>query len=170
MRWLAMMLLIAAPTRAEVVKFEVLSQGPALEGRVFGAAGPAAMIQGRATIALDPADPRNAVIADLALAPRNAQGRVEAVTDVVILRPERPNETLLFEVLNRGRKLLPGWTQDMDTAAGIRLQQASDAGNGFLLEAVHPGLGRVAGGHAGRAGRPPAAGAHDRRRHGAVQG
>jgi hypothetical protein len=135
MRWLALMLIAAViPARAEVTKFEVLArQAPALEGRSFGQSGVAEKITGRATIALDPADPHNAVIADIALAPRNAQGRVEAVTDVVILRPEHPNGTLLFEVVNRGRKLITGWTQDTDGVAGARLEQAADAGNGFLL-------------------------------------
>jgi len=136
MRLLALMLIAAAiPARAEVTKFEIISrQSPALEGRSFGQAGTTEKITARATIALDPADARNAVIADLALAPRNSQGRVEAVTDVVIIRPAHPNGTLLFEVLNRGRKLLPGWTQDTTDAAGIRQEQAADAGNGFLLE------------------------------------
>lgn len=127
--------LLPGPARAEVTRFEVLSRDtPALGGREFGARGAAEKITGRATIALDPANPRNVVIADLARAPRNAEGRVEAVTDVVILRPARPNGTLLFEVLNRGRKLLPGWTQDTESAPAIRLEQASDVGNGFLLE------------------------------------
>jgi hypothetical protein len=136
MRWLVLFLVLGASTaRAEVVKFEVTStQAAALEGRIFGQAGLAEKITGRATISLDPSDPRNAVIVDLSLAPRNAQGRVEAVTDVVIMRPQRPNGTLLFEVLNRGRKLMPGWTQDTDTNASIRLEQSTDAGNGFLLE------------------------------------
>jgi hypothetical protein len=120
---------------AEVVRFEVLSrESPALGGRSFGERGQAEKITARATLALDPANPRNAVIVDLDRAPRNAEGRVEAVTDVVILRPARPNGTLLFEVLNRGRKLLPGWTQDTDGAAAIRLERPEDAGNGFLLD------------------------------------
>jgi hypothetical protein len=132
---LAIAALAAVPARAEVSRFEVLSrQQPALSGRAFGAAGTAEKITARATVALDPADPRNAVIADLAAAPRNAGGRVEAETDVVILRPARPNGTLLFEVVNRGRKLLPGWVGDTDTAAAVRLDSAADAGNGFLLE------------------------------------
>jgi hypothetical protein len=136
MRWLALFLVAAAiPARAEVVKFEVTStRAPAFQGRVFGQAGLAEKITGRATISLDPLDPHDSVIADLTLAPRNTQGRVEAVTDVVILRPQRPNGTLLFEVLNRGRKLTPGWTQDTDANAGTRLEQAADAGSGFLLE------------------------------------
>ncbi len=121
--------------RAEVVRFEILSrEAPALGGRSFGSRGQAEKITARATLALDPANPRNAVIVDLDRAPRNADGRVEAVTDVVILRPARPNGTLLFEVLNRGRKLLPGWVQDTDGSASIRLEQPGDAGNGFLLD------------------------------------
>lgn len=131
----ALAILAAAPARSEVTRFEILNRDPAaLGGRSFGASGQAEKITARATIALDPAHPRNAVIVDLDRAPRNAEGRVEATTDVVILRPARPNGTLLFEVLNRGRKLLPGWTQDTDGNASIRLGTAEDAGNGFLLE------------------------------------
>ncbi|MBC9206770.1 hypothetical protein IBL26_07970 [Roseomonas aerophila] len=126
----------AAPALAEVTRFEVLSrEAAALGGRAFGArGGQAEKITARATIALDPADPRNAVIADLDRAPRNAEGRVEATTEVVILRPAQTNGTLLFEVLNRGRKLVTGWAQDTDAAPAIRLERAEDAGNGFLLE------------------------------------
>ena len=135
---LAGLSLLAAPARAEVTRFEVLSrEAPALGGREFGARGAAEKITARATIALDPNDPRNAVIADIGLAPRNAERRVEAVTDVVILRPARPGGTLLFEVLNRGRKLLPGWAQDGDGAGSIRQERPEDAGNGFLLEQGH---------------------------------
>ena len=42
---------------------------------------------GRAFGEVDPNDPRNAVIADIALAPRNARGMVEYSTDIYILRP-----------------------------------------------------------------------------------
>ncbi len=69
--------LAAGPAGAEVTRFEtVAAEKPALQGRSFGERGQAEKITGRATIALDPADPHNAVIADLALAPRNAAGRV----------------------------------------------------------------------------------------------
>jgi hypothetical protein len=131
----ALLLCAAQPARAEVTRFEIGARQPAaLEGRSFGARGTAEKITARATIALDPADPANAVIVDLDRAPRNAEGKVEATTDVVILRPQRPNGTLLFEVVNRGRKLLASWAQDGDSAAGSRLEQAADMGNGFLLE------------------------------------
>jgi Alpha/beta hydrolase domain len=73
------------------------------------------------------------VIVDLDRAPHNPNGKVVAQTDVIILRPAHPNGTLLFEVLNRGRKLTPGYFDDTDAASGSRLEQADDAGNGFLL-------------------------------------
>jgi hypothetical protein len=127
-------LVTAAPARAEVTRFDIAArEQPALQGRVFGASGTAEKITARATIALDPADPHNAIIADLDRAPRDTGGRVEAVTDVVILRPAHPNGILLFEVVNRGRKLFPGATGETDGAASSRLERADDAGNGFLL-------------------------------------
>src|SRR4051812_6451920 len=103
---------IALPlaAHAEVVRFEVLQTTPAFEGRAFGGTGAYVKITARATIAVDPSDPRNAVIVDLDLAPRNAQGKVEATADVVLLRPADPargNGTLLVDVPNRGRKLAP---------------------------------------------------------------
>src|SRR5919112_824995 len=76
----------------------------------------------------EPADPRNAAIADIAAAPRNAQGRVEAVADVTILRPADPargNGTLLLEVPNRGRKLALPLFNESPTAADDQ-----EAGNG----------------------------------------
>ena len=133
-RWLLPMLLLATTAHAEVTSLDIASRVPALGGRSFGAAGTYEMLTGRATFALDPADTHNASIRDLDLAPRNARGRVEATTDIVILRPAHPNGTLLFEVLNRGRKLMPGWLDDTDAVAGSRLSTAEDGGNGFLLD------------------------------------
>src|SRR5262245_41433445 len=102
-------LALAAPAGAEVVRFEIASQRPALDGQAFGSVGPYVEIRARATIVLNPADPRNAVIADLDRTPRNAQGHVEATADVVILRPAdlaRGAGTLLVEPPNRGRRIV----------------------------------------------------------------
>lgn len=133
---LAAPLLSAAPlARAEVAAFELL--GPAavaFGGREF-AAGRYERIAARATIALDPADPRNAGIADIELAPRNAAGRVVASADVVVLRPADPargNRTLLLEAPNRGRELVGQLFHDSPAANG--LAQGTEAGNGFLLD------------------------------------
>ena len=126
---------LVLPAAAEVVRFEVLQSVPAFEGRSFGAAGPYVKITARATIAIDPADPRNAVIADISRAPRNAAGRVEAVADVVLLRPADPargNGTLLIDVPNRGRMLAPQLFDNAAQPGANRAEQAADAGIGFL--------------------------------------
>jgi alpha/beta hydrolase family protein len=131
----AVLLLHAPPAWPEVAAFEPL--GPAavaFGGREF-AAGRYERIAGRATIALDPANPRNAGIADLSLAPRNAAGRVEATADVVILRPTDPargNRTLLLEAPNRGRELAGQLFHDAPDANG--LVRGAEAGNGYLLD------------------------------------
>ena len=121
--------------RGEVIGFDILERTPAFSGRSFGDVGPYERITARATIALDPADDRNAIIADLALAPRNPQGRVEAVADVVILRPADPthgNGTLLLDVPNRGRKLAPQLFDDSPQPGANRSEAPEDAGIGFL--------------------------------------
>ena len=102
--------LLFSPAHAEVIRFEVLQSGPAFEGRSFGSVGPYVKITARATIAVDPADPRNAIIADIDKAPRDDKGLVEATADVVLLRPADPrrgNGTLLVDIPNRGTKLAP---------------------------------------------------------------
>ena len=120
---------------AEVTRFDILERMPAYSGRSFGEVGSYERITARATIALDPADDRNAVITDLALAPRNPEGRVEAVADVVILRPADPshaNGTLLLDVPNRGRKLAPQLFDDSAQPGANRAEGPEDAGIGFL--------------------------------------
>jgi hypothetical protein len=66
-------------------------------------------IRGRASFAVDPEAPANAAIADLALAPRDAQGLVHFRADFLMLRPAdaaRGSGALIYEVNNRGT-LLP---------------------------------------------------------------
>ena len=117
-----------------MITFEVLQRVPAFEGRSFGSVGPYVKVTARATIAVDPADPRNAVIADIDKAPRNARGLVEAIADVVLLRPadpQRGNGTLLIDVPNRGTKLAPQGFDDVGQPAASEANKAADAGIGF---------------------------------------
>ena len=162
--WLGAIALIAGiigpvgPSAAKVVKFEILKvEWPAFEGRSFGRVGTYDRIVARATIAVSPDNPHNAVIVDLDRAPRNAQGLVEAVTDVEILRPTiaaNGNRRLIYEALNRGGKL--GLALFNDNPAVVNdLAKAADAGNGFLMNRgytvvwsgwqgdVVPGAGRM---------------------------
>lgn len=69
-------LLAATPAAARITGFEVTARESFSGGRDFGA-GPYLKVSGIARGELDPADPRNAPITDLGLAPRNARGRVE---------------------------------------------------------------------------------------------
>jgi hypothetical protein len=126
--------LFARPALAEVTKFEILSiEQKALEGRVFGDVGTYDKIKARVTIAVDPADQRNAPIADISLAPKNTAGKVEAVADVEILKPSdssRGNRTIFYEVVNRGGKPSLNLFHEGGT---IALAKAADAGNGYLM-------------------------------------
>lgn len=127
---------LGSPCAAKVIKFEIVRvESPAFEGRTFGEVGTYDRIVARATIAVAPDNPHNTIIVDLDRAPRNAQGLVEAVTDVEILRPTiaaRGNRRLFYEVLNRGGKL--GLTLFNDNPVVINdLAKATDAGNGFLM-------------------------------------
>jgi hypothetical protein len=127
--------LLPVPLRAEVVRFDIVERVPAFAGQSFANIGSYERITARATIALDPADDRNAIIADLALAPRTPDERVEAVADVVILRPTDPtrgNGTLLLDVPNRGRKLAPQLFDDSPQPGANRAHDPEDAGIGFL--------------------------------------
>ncbi len=128
--------LFAITARAGVVRFEILeTESPTFEGREFGAVGPYEKIVARAYLEVDPDDDaHNSGIVDLALAPRNAARRVEAVSDVVILKPvdlAKGNGRLFYEVVNRGDKISPNLMND--APGGNDPTSAADAGNGYLM-------------------------------------
>lgn len=103
---IACVLLLPALAGAELVRLEIRSRADVLNGEAFGAVGAYEKIWGTAHFALDPALPRNQVIADLALAPRGPDGRVAFTSDVFILKPKDPargNGVVFFDVVNRGR-------------------------------------------------------------------
>ncbi len=129
----------AAPAQAGITGIEIASVEPFADGAEFGSAGSYERVVGTARGELDPADPANAGIVDIALAPRNARGMVEYKTDLFILRPKDPargSGTLLFEVLNRGRKFLFNWVLDAPAQAAQAVNDpktATDAGTGLVL-------------------------------------
>jgi hypothetical protein len=133
---IAGILALAPPSAAKVIKFEITRvESPAFEGRSFGAVGTYDRIVARATIAVSPDDPHNKIVVDLDTAPRDAQGLVEAVTDVEILRPTNAangNRRLFYEALNRGGKLGLALFNDNPVVVND-LVKAADAGNGFLM-------------------------------------
>lgn len=63
------------------------TQSPTYNGASFGSVGPYERLIGTAYGELDPADRRNAIIQDIALAPRNAAGKVEYAATFTLVKP-----------------------------------------------------------------------------------
>src|SRR5262245_4466709 len=92
---------------AKITRIEITRIEPAFGGESFEPVGPYERIVGKAYGEVDPKDPLNAVIQDIELAPKNARGHVEYVTDIDILRPKdaaKGNGVLFFNIVNRGNK------------------------------------------------------------------
>ena len=127
-------LLVASSTpEARVTKIVITSTTSAFDGRVFEGVGPYEQIRGTATGELDPRDRRNAVITDIDLAPRNANGNVAYTTTFTLLKPVdmgRASGGLVYEVVNRGNKILllpPGFLN-------VGVSTTNPAGDGFLFK------------------------------------
>jgi hypothetical protein len=73
--------------RARITNIEILKTEPAFSGETFGEVGGYQHLVGRVSGELDPADPANAIIQDINLAPRNARGMVEYTTNIELLKP-----------------------------------------------------------------------------------
>src|SRR6186997_2024730 len=92
-RALLIVLLFAATASAELIRIDIRRRDD------FGTYE---RLIGRAYFAIDPTAPANRGIADLSLAPRNAQGLVEFSGDVLFFRPKtaaRFNGTVFFEIV-----------------------------------------------------------------------
>jgi len=114
--------LLASPAYAQVTRVEITSREPA---------GNYETIRGRITGEVDPKDRRNVIIQDIALAPKNARGRVEYVATFALARPidmTRASGVLLYSVVNRGNgsampgpeghvSLVSGWQGDVTPTA-----------------------------------------------------
>ena len=119
--------LCAVPVSAQVIRLEVTSREPMNEGRPAGAAGPFELIRGRVHGEIDPKDPHNTIIQDLALAPRNARGYVDYAATFALAKPidlSKSSRVLVYQVVNRGNgraaaspegdiTLVSGWQGDV---------------------------------------------------------
>src|SRR6185295_15071818 len=131
---LAILLLAATTADAHVVRLRIERREVVLDGRAFGAAGPYEKLVGKVDFGLDPTLPRNELIVDLKLAPRNASGEVEASADFYMLKPVDPargNGRLFYEVGNRGGKALLGVFQK--AKASRDPATAEEFGDGTLM-------------------------------------
>jgi len=104
--------LTTSPAPAAITTIEVRRTEPFADGTSFGATGAYVKVVGVAHGELDPAAAANRAIVNLDRAPKNERGRVGYDVDFYVLRPADPNRgnhKILYEVTNRGRKLLFAW-------------------------------------------------------------
>jgi hypothetical protein len=124
---------LAAEARITGVTWTTV-QSPAFGGLSFGGVGQYEKLRGIATGELDPNDPRNKVITDIDIAPRNAAtGMVEYSMDVFILRPinqANGNQRMLLDFNNRGQMRLGRLNNGTVTSNPVT---AADAGDGFVM-------------------------------------
>ena len=131
-----------APTvsQARIVRLEIAETKPAFGGRNFGEVGVYERVIGKAYGEVDPQQASNAVIQDIALAPKNAKGMVEYSTDIDILRPAdrtKANGVLFFNIINRGNKgglalintEIPGGPANIGNINAL-----TEAGDGFMQQ------------------------------------
>jgi hypothetical protein len=120
--------------RAEVVRVVIEERADVLEGRAFGGVGAYEKLIGRVYFVFDPDNPMNAHIVDLAGAPRNADGLVEAWANFMVLQPKDPSggaRTALLEVSNRGGKAILSY---FNGARGSRNPELEEHfGDGLLM-------------------------------------
>ena len=119
---------------ARITRIEITSvESPTFEGRTFGSVGPYEKLRGKAYGEVDPTDPHNAVITDIELAPRNANGKVEYSMDIFILKPvdlRRGNHKVFLDMNNRGKMRV---LRLNDVAVTNNPTTAADAGSGFIM-------------------------------------
>ena len=105
----AALLTWAPPTQARGTQIIVDTKtSPAFGGQVFGAAGQYETLAGRAFGELDPGDPHNAIIQDIDLAPKNANGKVEYIATFFIVKPidmSMSSRLMWHDVPNRGGRI-----------------------------------------------------------------
>jgi hypothetical protein len=126
-----------APAQARIKKIQITSkESPTFGGYSWPGVGQYEKIAGKAFGELDPKDPKNAVIVDLGLAPRNAAGKVEYSFDFYILKPIDPargNHKMLYEPPNRGRKTIAAFNRGVGGDDPGSVTDPSLLANSFLM-------------------------------------
>jgi hypothetical protein len=103
-------LTLASTSQAEVTQIVIDSTAPAFGGATIGNAGTYTLVSGRVFGSLDPNDPHNAIIQDIALAPTNKQGKAGYIATFQLAMPSNlslASGLLIYEVPNRGGNAIP---------------------------------------------------------------
>ena len=104
---LAGMLVAPSDAQARITKIEMSKPVLAFGGYSFPGVGQYEVITGIATGEVNPSNPQNAVITDIKLAPKNANGNVVYQHNFYILKPvdlKQGNHKMMYEPPNRGGK------------------------------------------------------------------
>ena len=127
----------AVPVHARVKKIQIIAkESPTFGGYSWPGVGQYEKIVGKAFGEIDPQDPKNAVIVDLQLAPRNAKGLVEYSFDFYILKPmdlAKGNHKMLYEPPNRGRKTIAALNRGVGGNDPGAVKDAALLTNSFLM-------------------------------------
>src|SRR5262245_20179389 len=133
----AVVMAAALPSHAKVTKIEItMKESPTFGGYSWPGVGQYEKIVGKAFGELDPKDPKNAVIVDLQLAPKNSRGKVEYSFDFYILKPidlSKGNHKMLYEPPNRGRKTIAALNRGVGGNDPGSVKDPSLLGNSFLM-------------------------------------
>ena len=133
-----------SPAMGELVRWDIARREPYAGGKPRGNRGPYEQWSGTVHFALDPGHLANRQIVDLALAPRNAAGKVEFSADFRMLVPvdrTKANGAVFYEVNNRGGatapRIIDGGADDFLCRQGFVVLTS-----GWIAE-VQPGDGRL---------------------------
>ena len=135
MLFLLLLILVLAPSPAfaGITKIVIEKREPFAKDHEFGITGAYEKLSGKAYGEVDPKSKHNKNIVNLAKAPKNERGRVEYSMDVFILKPldmERGNQTIFYDVVNRGNQAL---------RVNVGAERSNDpttlahAGDGFMM-------------------------------------
>ncbi len=104
---IALTFLLPRVAHAHLTKFDVTSRGPAFGGFSWPGVESYEKIVGIGSGEVNPLDPKNSVMVDIQLAPRNPNGNVEYSFDFYILKPldlTKGAHKVMYEPPNRGSK------------------------------------------------------------------
>jgi hypothetical protein len=135
--WVLVAACAASSAHARVKKIQITAkESPTFGGYSWPGVGKYEKIVGKAFGELDPSDSSNAVIVDLKLAPRNANGKVDYSFEFYILKPvdlAKGNHKMLYEPPNRGRKTIAALNRGVGGNDPGSVKDASLLANSFLM-------------------------------------
>jgi len=133
-RFLSVLFLsLSSLAHAEITQIVIEKREPFADGHEFGVTGAYEKLVGKAYGEVDPKKAHNKGVVNIGKAPKNERGRVEYAVDLFILKPvdiKRGNQTILYDVVNRGNKML---RFNVGGAGGNDPTTAVHAGDGFLM-------------------------------------